>query len=190
MTLILRSHTSVSLRITFIVSFKCRFNRFPFEILSPTPTPGWRVKHPILLHIKKENNIKNAFSSKDMSSADPISTLSPYRYINLETLKRNGEGVITTVWFTINGRKINVVTRNQTGKVKRLRNNPNVRLAPCGIRGHLKGQWFNGKASFANPEELNHALSLRNKKYGLRATLAGIFSRTKGQLVGIVISLD
>jgi uncharacterized protein len=125
-----------------------------------------------------------------MSSPDPISTLSPYRYINLETLKRNGEGVTTTVWFTIDGRKINVVTRNQTGKVKRLRNNPNVRLAPCGIRGHLKGQWFNGEASFANPEELNNALSLRNKKYGLRARLAGILSRTKGQLVGIIINLD
>ncbi|MGH9965861.1 MAG: PPOX class F420-dependent oxidoreductase [Nitrososphaeraceae archaeon] len=142
------------------------------------------------MRIEKENNITNAFSSKDMSSADPISTLSPYRYINLETLKRNGEGVTTTVWFTIDGRKINVVTRNQTGKVKRLRNNPNVRLAPCGIRGHLKGQWFNGKASFASPEELNHALSLRNKKYGLRATLAGILSRTKGEPVGIIISLD
>ncbi|MGH9988506.1 MAG: hypothetical protein ACRD8W_31610, partial [Nitrososphaeraceae archaeon] len=91
----------------------------------PTPTRGWRVKHSIVLRIEKENNITNAFSSKDMSSADPISTLSPYRYINLETLKRNGEGVTTTVWFTIDGRKINVVTRNQTGKVKRLRNNPN-----------------------------------------------------------------
>lgn len=125
-----------------------------------------------------------------MSSSDPVSILSQYRYLKLETLKRNGEGVATPVWFTVDGRKISVVTRNQTGKVKRLRNNPNVRVAPCGIRGQLKGQWYNGKASLANPEELHNALSLRSKKYGFRVRLAGILSRTKGELVGININLD
>ena len=85
-----------------------------------------------------------------MSSSDPVSILSQYRYIKLETLKRNGEGLATPVWFTVDGRKISVVTRNQTGKVKRLRNNPNVRVAPCGMTGQLKGQCYNGKASMAN----------------------------------------
>jgi PPOX class probable F420-dependent enzyme len=125
-----------------------------------------------------------------MSSSDPVSILSQYRYIKLETLKRNGEGVATPVWFTVDGRKISVVTRNQTGKVKRLRNNPNVRVAPCGMTGQLKGQWYNGKASMANSEELHNALSLRSKKYGFRVRLAGILSRTKGELVGININLD
>lgn len=125
-----------------------------------------------------------------MSSADPISTLSQHRYIKLETFKRNGVGVATPVWFTIDGRKINVVTKNKTGKVKRLRNNPNVRIAPCGIIGQLKGQWYNGKAFLANQEELDNALSMRNKKYGFKAKLAGIFTSTKGQLIGINISLD
>ena len=146
----------------------------------------------IYLSIKKENNNNNikAPNFKDMSSYDPISTLSQYQYIKLETLKRNGVGVPTTVWFTIDGRKINVVTRNQTGKLKRLRNNPNVRIAPCGIRGQLKGEWYNGKAFLANQEQLDNALRLRNKKYGFRARLSGLLSRTKGQLVGVVINLD
>jgi len=137
-----------------------------------------------------ENNNKNAFNFKDMSSPDPVSTLSQFRYIKLETLKRDGEGVATPVWFTIDGRKISVVTRSQTGKVKRLGNNPNVRVAPCGMRGQLKGQWYNGKASLANQEELDNALILRNRKYGFKARLAGIFSKPKGQLVGININLD
>ena len=124
-----------------------------------------------------------------MSSSDPVSILSQYRYIKLETLKRNGEGLATPVWFTVDGR-ISVVTRNQTGKVKRLRNNPNVRVAPCGMTGQLKGQWYNGKASMANSEELHNALRLRSKKYGFRVRLAGILSRTKGELVGININLD
>jgi uncharacterized protein len=147
-------------------------------------------KSTVHLSTKKENNNKSAFNFKDMSSSDPVSILSQYRYIKLETLKRNGEGVATPVWFTIDGRKISVVTRKQTGKVKRLKINPNVRLAPCGMRGQLKGQWYHGKASMANREELDSALSLRNTKYGFRARLAGIFSRSKGELVGININLD
>jgi uncharacterized protein len=147
-------------------------------------------KSTVDLSTKKENNNKRALNLKDMSSSDPVSMLSQYRYIKLETLKRNGEGVATPVWFTIDGRKISVVTRKQTGKVKRLKNNPNVRIAPCGMRGQLKGQWYHGKASIANREELDNALRLRNTKYGFRARLAGIFSRSKGELVGIIINLD
>jgi uncharacterized protein len=124
------------------------------------------------------------------SSSDPISILSGHNYIKLETLKKTGEAVATPVWFSILGNKILVVTRSQTGKVKRLRNNPNVRVAPCSIRGELKGQWFKGKATFTTPEELEDAIKLREKKYGIKARLAGLFSRTKGELVGIVIYLD
>jgi PPOX class probable F420-dependent enzyme len=124
-----------------------------------------------------------------MSSSDPVSELSQYRYIMLETLKINGEPVATPVWFTVDGKKLSVVTRVQTGKVKRLKKNPNVRVAPCGMRGQLKGQWYIGTASIANKEELDKALDLRAKKYGFRVKLASILSRTKGQLVGINITL-
>ena len=39
-------------------------------------------------------------------------------------------------------------------------------------------------------EELDQALKQRNKKYGFKARLSGLFSRTKGKLIGIIISLD
>lgn len=125
-----------------------------------------------------------------MSSSDPVSELSQYRYIQLETVKDNGKPVSTPVWFTVNGEKLSVVTRVQTGKIKRLKKNPNVRVAPCGMRGQLKGRWYIGTASIANKEELDNALNLRAKKYGFRVKLAGILSRTKGQLVGINITLS
>ena len=96
----------------------------------------------------------------------------------------------TPVWFTIDGNKIFVVTRSETGKVKRLRNNSKVRIVPSGIRGQPKGKWLNGKATFATPQELERALKQRNKKYGFKARLSGLFSRTKGELIGIIISLD
>jgi hypothetical protein len=46
---------------------------------------------------------------------------------------------------------IYVVTRTETGKVKRLQNNSKVRIVPCGMRGQPKGQWLNGNATFATP---------------------------------------
>jgi PPOX class probable F420-dependent enzyme len=130
-----------------------------------------------------------------MSSSSPsnwIAMLSGYAYVNLETYKRNGQPVATPVWFTIdhNNKVLYIITRTQTGKVKRLRNNSKVRIVRCGIRGQPKGEWLNGRATFATEEQLQIALKQRNKKYGLKARLSGLFSRTKGDLIGIAISLD
>jgi uncharacterized protein len=122
--------------------------------------------------------------------SDRISIFSGHQYINLETYRRNGQAVRTPVWFTLNDDKIFVVTRNETGKVKRLQNNSRVRIVPSGIRGQPKGEWLNGNAAFASPVQLEHALKQRSMKYGFKARLSGLFSRTKGKLAGIIISLD
>jgi len=126
------------------------------------------------------------------SPSDRISILSGHAYINLETYRRNGQPVATPVWFTIDddNKMIYIVTRTETGKVNRLRNNSKVRIVPCGMRGQPNGEWLNGKATFATAEQLEIALKQRNKKYGLKARLSGLFSRTKGDLIGITISLD
>ena len=130
-----------------------------------------------------------------MSPSPPsnwISVLSGNGYISLETYRRNGLPVATPVWFTIdhNNKVIYVITRTETGKIKRLRNNSNVRIVPCGMRGQPKGEWLNGRATFATQEQQQIALKQRNKKYGLKARLSGLFSSNKGDLIGIVISLD
>jgi uncharacterized protein len=122
--------------------------------------------------------------------SDRISLFSGHQYINLETYRRNGQAVRTPVWFTLDKTKIFVVTRDKTGKVKRLQNNSRVRVVPSGVRGQPKGEWMDGKAAFASPVQLEQALKLRNMKYGFKARLSGLFSRTKGKLTGIIISLD
>jgi PPOX class probable F420-dependent enzyme len=129
--------------------------------------------------------------SMSSSPSDRISTLSGHAYMNLETYRRNGMGVATPVWFTIGDDKmIYVVTRTGTGKVKRLRNNSKVRIVPSNMRGRPKAEWLSGNGTFATPEQLKRALIQRNKKYGFKARLSGLFSRTKGDLIGIKISLD
>lgn len=112
------------------------------------------------------------------------------KYINLETYRKSGQAVSTPVWFVKENNRIIVVTRSETGKVKRLRNNDRVKIMPSGIRGEPRGEWMEGKARFLDKEELDEAIKVRNKKYGLQAKLAGLFSSTKGELVGISIALD
>jgi PPOX class probable F420-dependent enzyme len=112
---------------------------------------------------------------------------SGHEYLNLETYRKTGEPVRTPVWFTMDGDRIFVVTKSETGKVKRLRNNGNVRIMPCGAMGQPKGEWVPASARFATPEEQETALRQRNKKYGIKAKLAGLFSSTKGDLVAITI---
>jgi len=115
---------------------------------------------------------------------------SGHEYISLETYRKAGEPVRTPVWFTIDGDRIFVVTKSGTGKVKRLRNNENVRIVPSGFRGEPKGEWVPAKARFTTPEEQITALRQRSKKYGIKAKLAGFFSSSKGELVAISISPD
>jgi uncharacterized protein len=112
------------------------------------------------------------------------------KYINLETYRKSGQAVSTPVWFVKENNRIIVVTRSETGKVKRLRNNDRVKIMPSGIRGEPRGEWMEGKARFLDKEELDEAIKVRNKKYGLQAKLAGLFSSTKGEIVGISIALD
>ena len=75
-----------------------------------------------------------------------ISQFDKTNYINLETYRKNGISVITPVWFVIEGKDFFVITKSSTGKIKRLRNNPKIRISPCDFRGKVKGKWLNGLA--------------------------------------------
>ncbi len=53
-------------------------------------------------------------------------------YISLETFKRNGTGVKTPVWCAPLDDEIVIFTEAEAFKVKRLRRNDHVCVAPCG----------------------------------------------------------
>ena len=56
---------------------------------------------------------------------DKLSLFLDQKYVNLETYKKDGTPVRTPVWFMIDNGIIYVMTREKTGKVKRLKNNQN-----------------------------------------------------------------
>ncbi len=111
------------------------------------------------------------------------------RYLNLGTYKKNGKAVNTPVWFVTEGGKFFVITRSGTGKVKRLRNNPNVRISPCDFRGKLKGNWVNGIATFGDSVEYPRIMHLRNKKYGFQSKIVSLITIGKGKFIIISIKL-
>ena len=111
------------------------------------------------------------------------------KYINLETYKKDGTPIRTPVWFVIDTDLIYVITRDSTGKVKRLRNNQDVRVVPCSFKGEAKNEWVKGKTEMITGEEADKAIKLRKKKYGIFARLSGIFTSQKGNLVVYSIEL-
>jgi len=111
------------------------------------------------------------------------------KYINLETYKKDGTPIRTPVWFVIGNDLIYVITRESTGKVKRLKHNQDVRIVPCSFKGQSKNEWVSGKAEKITGEEADKAIKLRKKKYGMLARLTGIFTSQKGNLVVYSIEL-
>ena len=111
------------------------------------------------------------------------------KYINLETYKKDGTPVRTPVWFVIDNDVIYVITRESTGKVKRLRNNQNVRIVPCSFKGEPKNEWVKGAAEKITGDEADKVIKLRKKKYGMFVRLIGVFTSQKGNIVVYSIEL-
>jgi PPOX class probable F420-dependent enzyme len=103
--------------------------------------------------------------------------LQTQKYISLTTFRKTGAAVATPVWFGEEDGKLYVMTRSDMAKAKRIRNNPQVRVAPCTIRGKVTGAEFPAMARILPPEEQARARQAINRKYWA-ARLPLIWSRT------------
>ena len=120
---------------------------------------------------------------------DMLEQFSDQKYINLETYKRDNTPIKTPVWFVIDNGLVYIITRESTGKVKRLKNNQNVRIVPCSFKGEIKSEWVNGKAQKIMGSEADKVIKIRKKKYGFAVRLSGLFTSQKGNLVVYSIEL-
>ena len=94
--------------------------------------------------------------------------LSPAKFIAVETFRKNGDAVKTPVWFTTEGDTYHCWTGADSGKVKRIRNNPEVRLAICDSRGTLESDWVSARAQILdNPSDVKAQTGRMAKKYGI-----------------------
>lgn len=72
-----------------------------------------------------------------MPLSSALSSLGDASFVSLTTFRKNGVGVSTPVWIARDGDELIVTTPRRSGKVKRLRNDPRVTLAPCDRRGRV-----------------------------------------------------
>ena len=93
--------------------------------------------------------------------------ISGQKYISLTTFRKTGVAVRTPVWFAEGHGKLYVMTRSDSGKYKRIRNNSSVKVAPCTARGKVTGPDFDATARILPQEQWPAAKQLINRKYWL-----------------------
>ncbi len=104
-------------------------------------------------------------------------------YLSLATRKRSGEWVATPVWFAPDGSHLYVFSAGGAGKIKRLRNFSEVRIAPCTMNGTLTGAWRDTHAVVLDtPAEQKLALDALRRKYGWQMWTADFFSSLSGKM--------
>ncbi len=94
-----------------------------------------------------------------------FSALRGHKYIDVVTFRKNGVAVHTPVWFAEDSGKLIIFSRRDAGKVKRIRNNSRVELAPCTMRGRALGAYMPATARIAADQDAGRQVIRR--KYWL-----------------------
>jgi hypothetical protein len=121
---------------------------------------------------------------------DPFAMLHDHKFIALATYRKSGEAVVTPVWFTHQDGKLYVWTGASSGKVKRLRNNPRVSLAPSDFSGKPLGDDLTGLVSFPPESEWKVLTGLFQSKYGLQFSFFSGMSRLRGQRDNLYLEIS
>ena len=110
------------------------------------------------------------------------------KYLSLETYKRDNTRIQTPVWFVTDKGQFYITTKETTGKVKRLRNNQNARIAVCSMKGDIKSNWVDvGLEKISEESDVEKIVKLRKKKSGFSARLISMFTSQKRKTVAYSI---
>ena len=114
-----------------------------------------------------------------------LEALFPGRYLSVTSFKRDGTGVATPVWFVSDGRQLLALTDLHSGKVRRLRRNPHVLVAPCRADGKLRSKPLPARAQVltATPD-LERVRKLLTERYRIAYPLVMLGYRLGRKLRG------
>ena len=104
-----------------------------------------------------------------------VGSLANERYISLTTFKNDGTAVSTPVWVTSDdGRRLLVWSATKTWKVRRLRLDARVLVAPANFRGRERGQRLDGRARLIPDPGIDRLL---RRKYGWQKRALDLVNR-------------
>jgi PPOX class probable F420-dependent enzyme len=89
----------------------------------------------------------------------------PGKYLSLTSFRRDGTGVATPVWFVETGGRLLVETDAASYKVRRIRRDPRVTIAPCTATGRLRGTPVPAWAELLPDAEVARVERLMARKY-------------------------
>ena len=116
-------------------------------------------------------------------NANEIDLLEGCSYVSFATRKRSGDWVPTPVWFAPDQGSYYVFSAGGAGKVKRLRNFSESRIATCTMNGTLTGDWHDTQAYVLDaPADCDIALAALRRKYGWQMLSADFFSHLTGKM--------
>lgn len=115
-----------------------------------------------------------------------LDRLATEKYLLLTTFRKDGQSVSTPVWAAQYGEELVVRTPAHAGKVKRIRRNGMVQVAPCDIRGRARGQSVPGRARLLDPAQRREAQAAIERKYGIIARLVNLTTRLRQGTDGVV----
>jgi len=119
----------------------------------------------------------HADSVADAEPTGSIDDLKGHKYCVLVSYRKNGDPMPSPVWFGTAGGKLYFLTSPDGFKVKRIKNNPDVRVAPCTSRGKPVGPPFLGKARVLPDSEAPTAEHALKANYGIGRKIYSAFSR-------------
>ena len=105
--------------------------------------------------------------------------LQGHSFIALTTFRKTGVPVVTPVWFMLHTDRVVIFTGRVSGKVKRIRNNPRVELAPSDFSGKPVGAAISGTARILPENEWPDCEQFFRKKYGLQFSVFGFLGRMR-----------
>ena len=94
-------------------------------------------------------------------------TLFRGKYLSIASYRRDGTGGATPVGFVQEGGSLLVERGRDSGKGKRIRRNPVVRVAPCTARGRLRAQPVTARAEVLPATQTSRVEALLAPKYRL-----------------------
>lgn len=112
-----------------------------------------------------------------------VGAFDEHRYLSLATFRRSGAEVRTAVWFAATAGPLYLFTAQDSGKVKRLRHSSRARVAPCDMRGEIRGAWREVTARIVtDPAVIERAQRAMRAKYGWQMRLTDLLSRLTGRI--------
>ncbi|HEX6619301.1 MAG TPA: PPOX class F420-dependent oxidoreductase [Solirubrobacteraceae bacterium] len=118
-------------------------------------------------------------------AAADLEALFPGRYLSVTSFKRDGTGVTTPVWFVSDAGRLFALTDLHSGKVKRIRRDPRVLVAPCRAGGKLRSEPLPARAEVLTAtDELERVQRLLIERYKVSYRVVMLIYRLGRRLRG------